>query len=86
LYLDVASSSVLCLVVVNSSGLCLVIAGSLWFVIIPKSKDQFMEQPPIKMVQLWSLYGYGLAQYVVETSLDVQTGSAECVGDMWVWL
>jgi hypothetical protein len=25
-------------------------AGSLWLVIIPKSKDQFMEQPPIKTI------------------------------------
>jgi hypothetical protein len=26
-------------------------AGSLWIVIIPKSKDQFMERPPMKIVQ-----------------------------------
>jgi hypothetical protein len=26
-------------------------AGSLWIVIIPKSKDQFMERPPMKTVQ-----------------------------------
>jgi hypothetical protein len=26
-------------------------AGSLWLVIIPKSKDRFMEQPPMKIVQ-----------------------------------
>jgi hypothetical protein len=26
-------------------------AGSLWLVIIPKSKDRFMEQPPMKVVQ-----------------------------------
>jgi hypothetical protein len=26
-------------------------AGSLWLVIIPKSKDQFMERPPMKIVQ-----------------------------------
>jgi hypothetical protein len=26
-------------------------AGSLWIVIIPKSKDRFMERPPIKTVQ-----------------------------------
>jgi hypothetical protein len=26
-------------------------AGSLWLVIIPKSKDRFMEQPPMKTVQ-----------------------------------
>jgi hypothetical protein len=26
-------------------------AGNLWLVIIPKSKDQFMERPPMKIVQ-----------------------------------
>jgi hypothetical protein len=26
-------------------------AGSLWIVIIPKSKDRFMEQPPMKTAQ-----------------------------------
>jgi hypothetical protein len=26
-------------------------AGRLWLVIIAKSKDQFMERPPMKMVQ-----------------------------------
>jgi hypothetical protein len=26
-------------------------AGSLWLVIMPKSKDRFMERPPIKIVQ-----------------------------------
>jgi hypothetical protein len=26
-------------------------AGSLWSVIIPKSKDRFMERPPMKTVQ-----------------------------------
>jgi hypothetical protein len=26
-------------------------ARSLWLVIIPKSKDQFMERPPMKTVQ-----------------------------------
>jgi hypothetical protein len=26
-------------------------AGSLWLVIIPKSKDWFMERPPMKIVQ-----------------------------------
>jgi hypothetical protein len=25
--------------------------GSMWFVIIPKSNDQFMERPPMKIVQ-----------------------------------
>jgi hypothetical protein len=26
-------------------------AGNLWLVIIPKSKDRFMERPPMKTVQ-----------------------------------
>jgi hypothetical protein len=26
-------------------------AGNLWLVIIPKSKDRFMERPPMKIVQ-----------------------------------
>jgi hypothetical protein len=26
-------------------------AGGLWIVIIPKSKDRFMERPPMKIVQ-----------------------------------
>jgi hypothetical protein len=26
-------------------------AGSMWLVIIPKSKDRFMERPPMKTVQ-----------------------------------
>jgi hypothetical protein len=26
-------------------------AGSLWLVVIPKSKDRFMERPPMKIVQ-----------------------------------
>jgi hypothetical protein len=26
-------------------------AGNLWIVIIPKSKDRFMERPPMKIVQ-----------------------------------
>jgi hypothetical protein len=26
-------------------------AGSLWIVIIPKSKDRFMDRPPMKIVQ-----------------------------------
>jgi hypothetical protein len=32
-------------------GFVLYDAGSLWLVIIPKSKDRFMERPPIKTVQ-----------------------------------
>jgi hypothetical protein len=35
----------------NSLGLCPGDSGSLWLGIIPKSKDRFMEQPPIKIVQ-----------------------------------
>jgi hypothetical protein len=32
-------------------------AGRLWLVIIPKSKDQFMERPPMKIVQAWAYMG-----------------------------
>jgi hypothetical protein len=32
-------------------GLCLVDSRSLWLVIIPKSKDQFTEQPTMKTVR-----------------------------------
>jgi hypothetical protein len=32
-------------------------AGSLWLVIIPKSKDRFMERPPMKTVQPWAYIG-----------------------------
>jgi hypothetical protein len=35
----------------NGSRLVRCNAGSLWIVMIPKSKDQFMERPPIKIVQ-----------------------------------
>jgi hypothetical protein len=35
----------------DSSGLCPVDSGNLWLVIIPKSKDRFMERPPMKIVQ-----------------------------------
>jgi hypothetical protein len=35
----------------DRSGLCLVDSRSLCFVIISKSKDWFMEQPPMKIVQ-----------------------------------
>jgi hypothetical protein len=41
----------LCSVDSDSSGLYSVDSGSLWLVIIPKSKDRFMELPPMKMVQ-----------------------------------
>jgi hypothetical protein len=27
------------------------VAGSVWLVIMPKSKDRFMERPPMKTVQ-----------------------------------
>jgi hypothetical protein len=33
-----------------------------------------------------SLYGYGLAQYVVETSLGMPIGGVDCVGAQSVWL
>jgi hypothetical protein len=33
-----------------------------------------------------SLYGYGLAQYVVETGLDVPIGGADYVGAQSIWL
>jgi hypothetical protein len=39
------------MVEVGSLGSCLVVAGSPWFVIIPKSKNWFMERPPMKIVQ-----------------------------------
>jgi hypothetical protein len=41
----------LCSVDSDSLALCLVDSESLWLVIIPKSKDRFMEQPPMKIVQ-----------------------------------
>jgi hypothetical protein len=41
----------LCLVDSDSSGLCPVDSESLWLVIVPKSKDRFMERPPMKTVQ-----------------------------------
>jgi hypothetical protein len=40
----------LCLVDFNSSELCSMGSGSLWLVIIPKSKDR-LERPPMKIVQ-----------------------------------
>jgi hypothetical protein len=74
------------LVVADSSGSCLVVAVSLWFVIILKSKDRFMERPPMKTVQPRALCGYGLAQYVVETSFDIPKDDTDCVGVQSVWL
>jgi hypothetical protein len=41
----------LCSVDSDSSGLCPGDSGSLWLVIIPKSKDRFVERPPMKIVQ-----------------------------------
>jgi hypothetical protein len=41
----------LCLADSNSLGLCPVDYGSLWLVIMPKSMDQFVEWPPMKIVQ-----------------------------------
>jgi hypothetical protein len=35
----------------DSSGLYPVDSESLWLVIMPKSKDRFMERPPMKTVQ-----------------------------------
>jgi hypothetical protein len=40
----------------------------------------------MKIVQPFSLYGYGLPQYVVETSLGVPTGGVDFVGAQSVWL
>jgi hypothetical protein len=34
----------------DNSGLCSVDSGSLWIVIMPKPKDQFMEPPSMKIV------------------------------------
>jgi hypothetical protein len=41
----------LCLMDFDSSGLCSVNSGSLWLVIMPKSKDWFVERPLMKIVQ-----------------------------------
>jgi hypothetical protein len=41
----------LCLVDSDNSGLCLVDSGSLWLVIMPKSKDRYVERPPMITVQ-----------------------------------
>jgi hypothetical protein len=41
----------LSLVDFDNSGLCPGDSRSLWLVIIPKSKDRFMEQSPMKIVQ-----------------------------------
>jgi hypothetical protein len=41
----------LCSVDSDSSGLCPVDSESLWLVIMPKSKDRFMERPPMRTVQ-----------------------------------
>jgi hypothetical protein len=35
----------------DSLGLCPVDFGSPWLVVIPKSKDRFMERPQMKIVQ-----------------------------------
>jgi hypothetical protein len=40
----------LCSVDSDSSGLCPVDSKSLWLVIMLKSKDRFMEQPPMRTV------------------------------------
>jgi hypothetical protein len=41
----------LCSVDSDSSGLCPVDSGSLWLVIMPKSKDRLVEQAPMRKVQ-----------------------------------
>jgi hypothetical protein len=41
----------LCSVDSDSSGLCLVDSGTMWLVIMPKSKDRFIERPPMRLVQ-----------------------------------
>jgi hypothetical protein len=41
----------LCLVDSDGSELCPMDSGSLWLVIMPKSKDRFMERPPMKTMQ-----------------------------------
>jgi hypothetical protein len=41
----------LCLVDSDSLGLYPMDFGSVWLVIIPKSKDRFMERPSMKIVQ-----------------------------------
>jgi hypothetical protein len=42
----------LCWMDSDSSGLCSMDSGSLWLIIIPKSKDRLMVQPSMKIVQL----------------------------------
>jgi hypothetical protein len=41
----------LCSVDSDSSGLCPVDSENLWLVIIPKSKERFVQRPPMKIVQ-----------------------------------
>jgi hypothetical protein len=41
----------LCLVASDSAGLCPMDSGNLWLVIMTKSKDRFMERPPMRAVQ-----------------------------------
>jgi hypothetical protein len=43
--------NVICWCDANGSRFVRCDAGSLWIVIIPKSKDRFMERPPMKTVQ-----------------------------------
>jgi hypothetical protein len=75
----------LCLVVAGSLGLCLVVAGGPWFVIVPKS-GPVHGATTHKNNTTMSLYGYGLTRYVVETSLGIPIGGANCVGAQSVWL
>jgi hypothetical protein len=48
---DSESSLKLCSVDSNILGLCSVDSGSLWLVIMLKSKERFMVRPPMKIVQ-----------------------------------
>jgi hypothetical protein len=41
----------LCSIDSDSSRLCPMDSGSLWLVIMDKSKDRFMERPPMKIEQ-----------------------------------
>jgi hypothetical protein len=41
----------LCSVDSDNLRFCPVDSGSVWLVIMPKSKDRFMEQPPMEIVQ-----------------------------------
>jgi hypothetical protein len=67
----------LCLVDFDSSRLCPVDSRSLWLVIIPKSKDRFMERPPMKIVP-GIVCGRGL--------FGIPIGRASRVDSLWIRL